>query len=150
MTLTPTLMLCVNGPLHWSWHSYETCMMSWLKENENLRGIINSWLRVRSHWATNIAINSAIKFATKFATKNEMGLIPIFATKYLWLSNFLRCWCQVAHSIVYQTHLIFLTNAVQSCSLWVWYQIERGTLHGVTASMSYSQTQTQILKIFSY
>ena len=31
-----------------------------------------SLVRVRSHWATNIAI--------KFATKNEMGLIPIFAT----------------------------------------------------------------------
>ena len=36
-------------------------------------------LMVRSHSATNIAIN----FATKFATKNEIGLIPIFATKYL-------------------------------------------------------------------
>ena len=40
-----------------------------------------------SHWTTNITINCATKFATKFATKNEMGLIPIFANKYLRLSN---------------------------------------------------------------
>ena len=42
--------------------------------------------RVRSHWANNIAFNYATKFATKFASKNEMDLIPIFATKYLPLS----------------------------------------------------------------
>ena len=43
----------------------------------------NFFVRVRSHWATNIAINCA----TRFATKIEMGLITIFATKYLQLSN---------------------------------------------------------------
>ena len=81
---------------------------------------------VRSYWATNITINFVTKFATKFATKNEMGLIPI-----LWLNIcdqvISRCRCKVTHSIAYQRHFIFLTNATQIAhsNEMVWYPIER-------------------------
>ena len=85
--------------------------------------------RVRSHWVTNIAINCTTKFATKFVTKNEMGLIPIFATKYLRLSNLQMSMPSYSFNCVSNPF-----NFPHQCSTklftvmkWVWYLIEWGT-----------------------
>ena len=86
--------------------------------------------RVRSHWVTNIAINCTTKFATKFVTKIEMGLIPIFATKYLRLSNLQMSMPSYSFNCVSNPF-----NFPHQCSTklftvmkWVWYLIEWGLM----------------------
>ena len=56
---------------------FEICLASVHTERVTLRLRPRVTQLLHSNWVTNITIN----FATKFATKNEMGLIPIFATK---------------------------------------------------------------------
>ena len=84
-------------------------------------------ISVRSHWGTYIAIN----VATTFATKNVMGLIPIFVTKYLQLSNLQMYIQSYPFNCISNTfHFPCLCSTkLLTLMIWVWYTIEWVTLH---------------------